>query len=135
MDCGLNAADNDNVSCFIVDGKPDQYIFDPDLQVDKLLTSIEFKEVKEETKNITETEAMIEKELGEKAQIPSKPDTQRIPVLAFSGVEYLMNPKKGSGGLIFELFAKTDDRLTKPLGEISVNPATGTFKGSKPTFK
>jgi hypothetical protein len=135
MDCGLNAADNDNVSCFIVDGKPDQYIFDPDLQVDKLLTSIEFKEVVEETKDITETEALIEKELGEKAPPSSKPDTQRIPVMAFSGVEYLMNPKKGSGGLIFELFAKTDDRLKTPIGEISVNPATGTFKGSKPTFK
>jgi hypothetical protein len=28
-----------------------------------------------------------------------------------------------------------DDKLTKPLGEISINPGTGTFKGSKPIMK
>jgi hypothetical protein len=33
------------------------------------------------------------------------------------------------------MFATTDDRFTRPLGEISINPGTGTFKGSKPEMK
>ena len=133
VDCGLNAADNDGVQCFIVDGKPDQYLFDPNLQVDKILTSIEIKEVKETKKDLMAPELSIAKELGS----ASKPKAQieQITVMKWKNIEYLLSPKKGSGGLVFELFAMTDDKLTKSLGEISINPGTGTFKGSKPTFK
>ena len=127
MDCGLNAADNDGVQCFVVDGKPDQYLFDPNLQVDKILTSIEIKEVKEAP------EGAIAKELGSRAA--PKAQVEQITVMKWKGKEYLLGPKKGSGGLVFELFEMVDDKLTKPLGEISINPGTGTFKGSKPIMK
>ena len=127
MDCGLNAADNDGVQCFVVDGKPDQYLFDPNLQVDKILTSIEIKEVKEAP------EGAIAKELGSRAA--PKAQVEQITVMKWKGTEYLLGPKKGSGGLVFELFEMVDDKLTKPLGEISINPGTGTFKGSKPIMK
>ena len=133
MDCGLNAADNDGVQCFVVDGKPDQYLFDPNLQVDKILTSIEIKEVKEAKKDLAVPEAVIAKELGSASK--PKAQVEQITVMKWKGTEYLLGPKKGSGGLVFELFAMADDKLTRPLGEISINPGTGTFKGSKPTFK
>jgi len=133
MDCGLNAADNDGVQCFVVDGKPDQYLFDPNLQVDKILTSIEIKEVKEAKRDLVAPEGAIVKELGSRAA--PKAQVEQITVMKWKGTEYLLGPKKGSGGLVFELFEMVDDKLTKPLGEISINPGTGTFKGSKPILK
>jgi hypothetical protein len=131
MDCGLNAADNDGVACFVVDGKPDQYIFDPDLQVDKILTSIEFKEVKEAKKDLAEPIAEALKELGAPAA-PSREDKEQIPVMKYKGIEYLLRSKKGSGGLVFQMYSKTDDTFKRPMGELSINPGTGTFKGSVP---
>jgi len=133
VDCGLNAGDNGAVSCFVVDGKPDQYLFDPNLQVDKILTSIEIKEIKEVKGDLVAPEASALKQLGEKA--PIKADIEQITVIKYKGVEYLLRPKKGSGGLVFELFGMADDTFKKALGEMAINPGTGTFKGSKPTFK
>lgn len=134
IDCGLNAADNGAVSCFVVDGKPDQYLFDPNLQVDKILTSIELKEVKTTKAEMAKPEEAIARQLGAPAPV-SKVDIEQIQVIKWKGIEYLLRTKKGSGGLTFEMFATTDDRFTKPLGEISINPGTGTFKGSKPELK
>ena len=133
MDCGLNAADNGAVSCFVVDGRPDQYLFDPNLQVDKILTSIELKEVKTAKEDIFTPETTIAKELGTKSFV--KAEVEQITVIKYKGVEYLLRTKKGSGGLTFEMFAMSDDTFKNPLGEISINPGTGTFKGSIPTLK
>ena len=116
-----------------MDGKPDQYLFDPNLQVDKILTSIEIKEVKEVKGDLAAPEASALKQLGEKA-LP-KADVEQVTVIKYKGVEYLLRGKKGSGGLVFELFGMADDMFKKVLGEIAINPGTGTFKGSKPTFK
>jgi hypothetical protein len=133
VDCGLNAGDNGAVSCFVVDGKPDQYLFDPNLQVDKILTSIEIKEIKEVKGDLVAPEASALKQLGEKA--PFKADIEQITVIKYKGIEYLLRPKKASGGLVFELFGMADDTFKKALGEMAINPGTGTFKGSKPIFK
>ena len=133
VDCGLNSGDNGAVSCFVVDGKPDQYLFDPNLQVDKILTSIEIKEVKEVKGDLVAPDAAALKQLGEKA--PIKADIEQVTVIKYKGIEYLLRSKKGSGGLVFELFGMADDMFKKVLGEIAINPGTGTFKGSKPIFK
>jgi hypothetical protein len=133
MDCGLNAADNDGVRCFVVDGKPDQYLFDPDLDTDIIQTNIELKEQKEVKEDLTDTRAALAKELGAKAT-STKPEDDDVPVMEWKGVSYLMYPKKGSGGLVYSLYALADDRFKKPLGEIAINPATGTFKGSAPVI-
>ena len=133
VDCGLNAGDNGAVSCFVVDGKPDQYLFDPNLQVDKILTSIEIKEVKEVKGDLVAPGEATLKQLGEK--VITKADVEQITVIKYKGIEYLLRSKKGSGGLVFELFGMADDMFKKALGEIGTNPGTGTFKGSKPTFK
>ena len=136
MDCGLNAADNDAVSCFVVDGHPDQYIFDPNLEVDKILTSIEFKEVKEARAEEAAPVAAIMAKLGAPAPPASRgPKKANVILMGWKGIEYLLMPKAKSGGLTFEMFSKVDDTFKTPLGEISINPATGTFKGAVPTFK
>jgi hypothetical protein len=116
-----------------VDGKPDQYLFDPNLQVDKILTSIEIKEIKEVKEDLVADTSSTLKQLGEKA--PIKADIEQITVIKYKGVEYLLRGKKGSGGLVFELFGMADDTFKKALGEMAINPGTGTFKGSKPIFK
>jgi hypothetical protein len=135
MDCGLNAGDNGTVACFEVEGRPDQYIFDPNLQIDKLLTSIEIKEVKTAKTEIAAPQTALAKQLGAPAPVSSKVQVEQVPVIKWKGIEYLLRPKKGSGGLSFDMFATTDDRFRKVLGEISINPGTGTFKGSTPEFK
>ena len=139
MDCGLNAADNGGVQCFEIEGRPDQYLFDPDLVVDKLLTSIEIKEVKREKADIENTTKMTLKLLGEKApavsdkEIVSVSELRRAPGMPFE--EFLLYPKKGSGGMVFNIYERLDDRLEKPIGELQKNPATDDFKGQSPVWK
>jgi hypothetical protein len=139
MDCGLNAADNDGVQCFEVLGRPDQYLFDPNLEIDKMLTNIEIKEVVREKAEVTDTTAVVQRELG--ARSAPKAEREIAQVVALSRVpgtpkeEFIIFPKKGMGGIVFNIYERIDDRLEKPIGELAKNPATGTFKGSVPTFK
>jgi hypothetical protein len=133
VDCGLNSADNDGVQCFMVDGRPDQYMFDPDLQVDKLVTSSEFVEQKRAKEDAMEPQSVVEREVGQRA--PPREDVIKVQVIKYKGVEYLLRAKAGSGGLVFDMFGFKDDRFKNPLGEITINPGTGTFKGSKPVMK
>jgi hypothetical protein len=67
VDCELNSADNETIQCFRVDGRPDQYLFDPDLQVDKILTEMEFKE--ETRKKVVKREDVLEKAEKESGEI------------------------------------------------------------------
>jgi hypothetical protein len=139
VDCGLNAADNDGVQCFEVLGRPEQYLFDPDLQVDKLLTNIELKEIVREKEELKDTQKFIAQQLGEKA--PPKFDKEVAQVIKLTRTpgsakeEFIIFPKKGFGGMIFNIYERVDDRLEKPIGELAINPVTGTFKGSVPVFK
>jgi len=130
VDCDLNASDNDGVQCFNLLGRPDQYMFDPNLKVDRQITSTEFVEeerVKEDIRNPIEE---VKEQIGE----PARPrvDTQEYTKIKFKGAEYILKPK--SDGLTFEMYDSMDTRFRKLLGTISLNPATGTFKGSKPVF-
>jgi hypothetical protein len=134
VDCGLNSADNGDVTCFVVDGKPDQYIFDPDLEYDKILTSIELREVERLKEDATDAEKAIARELGEAPPATMGVIKDRFTVIKWKSVEYFASPKEGSGGLVFNLYLLVDKERRKPIGEIATNPATGTFKGSTPTF-
>ncbi len=117
----------------MVDGRPDQYLFDPDLQVDKLLTSSEFKEMKQVKEDVMEPLKVVEREVGERA--PPREDIIEVQAIKYKGVEYLLRPKLDSGGLVLEMFSFKDDKFKMPLGEITVNPLTGTLRGSKPRMK
>jgi hypothetical protein len=132
VDCGLNSADNEDVSCFMVEGRPDQYLFDPDLEVDKILTNIELKRVETVKEAVAAPEASILKEVGAKAR--PKADIIQVKVIKFRGVEYYIIDKPGSGGMMKYLYTMSDTDFKFPLGEIAINPADGTLKGSKPTF-
>jgi len=128
VDCELNEADNDGVQCLVVDGKPDQYLFDPDLQVDKLLTSMELKE--EKKKPVQQSVA-----IASVAAPPPSAKKTSVPVMEWGGARYLLSPKDGSGGLIMNIYHFEDKKLRIPVGTIAVNPLTRDLRGSAPIFK
>jgi len=133
VDCGLNEPDNENVQCFLVDGRPDQYMFDPDLQVDKIITTEQFIEQQQVKADVMDKQAVIAKEVG--APPPPSSETIKVRVFQYKNAEYMLYPKPDTGNLVFELFDMRDKRLLHPLGEIPINPLTGTFKGSKVSMK
>jgi len=126
VDCELNEADNGGVTCLEIDGRPDQYLFDPDLQVDKLITSIEFKEEKRKPVSTVSKMAMPP---------PSSSKKVSVTVMQWRDTRYLLSPKEGEGGMVMNLYAFEDKKLLLPLGTIALNPVSQDLKGMKPIFK
>jgi hypothetical protein len=131
VDCKLNAADNVGVQCLQINGRPDQYIFDPNLEVDKSISGIEFEVVKqpaaEEKDDIAER---VAKELG--TSIRTSSEIVNVPVCSFQGVRYSLQSKPGAGGLAFNMYRMEDTDFRNKVGEVSINPATGNFNGAVP---
>jgi hypothetical protein len=118
-DCDLNAADNGEISCFRIDGRPDQYMFDPVLGDDIISTSMETLEVKTGLDEVIDAAAVVEKKTGEVKQTSA---TTQVPVIELDEVQYMLREVQGSGGLEFYLHLTTDTRMMKPVGTISRDP-------------
>jgi hypothetical protein len=125
VDCNLNAADNDGVQCINIYGRPDQYLFDPDLEVDTIITGVDFKE--DDRKEDADNDGQIQKELGSSSRTSTKVN---IPVCKFKGTSYLLQPK--NGGLAYHMYLESDIDFRNAVGEVGVNPATGNFNGAVP---
>jgi len=119
VDCDLNAGENDGIQCFRIEGQPTQYLFDPNLEVDKIITSIELKEVR------GDVQSRVTRALDVSA--PSAPAIDRIKVIRIKGVEYLLRVKPESSGTVFQLFGRTDTDFRKPLGEVETDPVLGKY--------
>jgi len=109
VDCGLNVGDN-QVECVTFNGKPDQYLFDPDLDVDKIVTSTDFKDAsapKSTSEPLEQKEDMIED----------------VTLVGYRGKRYLLHSKKGGSkpGIIY-MFAEADTTYDTPLGEADIHP-------------
>ena len=126
MDCSLNSADNEGIQCFKVEGAPKQYLFDPDLKVDIMQTTVELKEVQYETKETAKETETTDRETASR-------DSAQVVELRRNGVkeEFIIYPR----GLVYDIYERIDSDLSNVIGELSLNPATGTFKGSSPIFK
>lgn len=122
VDCGLNSADNDGVQCFMVEGRADQYLFDPNLEVDKLITNIEMKEVKSERTGIQQ---QVNSATGRASA--SSSGTIACKVVEIGGKEYMLFPKANSGGFLLEIFSRQDQDFRHPLGEVAIDPITNTY--------
>jgi hypothetical protein len=134
VDCNLNAADNDGVQCINLYGRPDQYLFDPNLEVDTIITSTDFKEeVQKVVDQVDDGTQQIAKELG--TSVRTSAASVAIPVCTYKKERYLLQPKKDAGGLVFNMFLYTDTDFRNVVGEVGTNPATGTFKGAVPRLK
>jgi hypothetical protein len=124
VDCGLNAADNDGIQCFVVDGKPDQYLFDPDLEVDKIITSMEIKEDKSTTSIASGPSTSSDSIAAPKA---SKPSMIQVKIVSIKGTEYMLRPKPDVGDAVLQLFGRSDVDFRKALGEVAVDPITQKY--------
>jgi hypothetical protein len=110
VDCGLNAADNKDVQCFTIeDGRPDKYLFDPKLEVDNMLTRMEYKKV----------EVAVKEEKAERSV-----RTIEVPVLRYgppeNKVEYLYYYKVGDSTK-YSLYHRDDVYLKNPIGEAEMD--------------
>jgi hypothetical protein len=124
VDCTLNAGENDPVECVNIDGRPNQYLFDPNLQVDISETPMLFKKVATAPKEITMS--AIEKVLGSASLPPPPPKARRVAKIKYKGTLYFIREKKGSGGSIIELFSETDPQAKNaPIGEGRMDINTG----------
>jgi hypothetical protein len=122
VDCGLNSADNDGVQCFMVEGRADQYLFDPNLEVDKLITNIEMREVKSDKVGVQQ---QVNSATGKASA--SSSTTIACKVVEIGGKEYMLFPKPKSGGFLLEMFSRQDQDFRHPLGEIAVDPFSGKY--------
>lgn len=98
VDCTLNQSENDAVGCFIYDGEPDQFMYDPRIKEDKDKTDRELREA---------PKPML---TGQKQPNP----VQTLRVIAYKGVEYIVIPK----GDYDVLYLSKDRLLTKEVGKI-----------------
>jgi hypothetical protein len=106
VDCGLNAADNKDVQCFTIeDGRPDKYLFDPKLEVDNMLTRMEYKKV----------EVAVKEEKAERSV-----RTIEVPVLRYKNEEYLYYYKVGDSTK-YSLYHRDDVYLKNPIGEAEMD--------------
>ena len=127
VDCSLNAGENETVQCLRIDGHPDQYLFDPNLEVDKIITSSTFKE---EYRAAPKSSGELERLLG----APSAPVAENNIRLGQirnkdTGMIYFIYEKKGSGGSIAQLFDQSDVELKTAVGELRIDIMTGAMSG------
>jgi hypothetical protein len=125
VDCGLNSADNDGIQCFMVEGRADQYLFDPNLEVDKLITNIEMREVKSERIGTQGIQQQVNSATGQASAASSS--TISCKVVEIGGKEYMLFPKPKSGGFLLEMFSRQDQDFRHPLGEIAIDPITRAY--------
>jgi hypothetical protein len=123
VDCELNAGENDGIQCFRIEGQATQYLFDPNLEVDKIITSIELKEVR------GDLQSRVSRALDVSAPVAAAV-VDRIKVIRIRGTEYLLKVKPDTSGTVFELFGRTDTDFRKALGEVSSDPSLpGKYTG------
>jgi hypothetical protein len=127
VDCRMNASDNQNVKCLVVNGKADKYMFDPNLDVDIQISGIELTERKQDS---DVTYALPDDKSAQPEQAPTK-DTgmTEIDVIKIKGVQYAIRRKRQASGTIYQLFSMDDDIFQRPLGTIQKDPVEGRYFG------
>ena len=134
VDCELNTADNKDVVCLDIVGSMNNYMFDPDLTIDKITTSVFFKET-------------IEAEKQPKPKKKEKVATVNLPEIGYRGITYVLYPKKTpneftmyvkddtpgfKNKLIAEEYLPKAERTIKAAGECATDPF---YKNTENPFK
>ena len=132
VDCTMNGADNEpEIQCFdIAPSRPGQYMFDPDIEVDKQMTA-ELERTRAKTvQSLAAPAATVARETGSLAATTAAaagPTDVKTPFVLLAGTKYYIRPLASDPDTL-ELFDSTDTKLRKPVGTISKNPATGKYK-------
>ncbi len=136
VDCGLNSAHLENVRCLRIDGPADQYMFDPNLDVDKRITGIQFKEeiekgaydTAEDVKEEAPSSSAVEKSISQASKKPARSKTMMVDRFQLDGKEYYLLPDRKDNRKL-KIYDPFDEDFTKPIGEISLDPITGKPSG------
>ena len=130
VDCGLNSADIKNVQCLNINGHPDQYLFDPDLEVDKRITGIQFKQMIEGQKTfvpavpavpaVPGSEA-VGKILSQPSIKPPKVQKMKVEMMRYDGVQYIILPYPKDAQR-FKMYSPFDTSFSKQLGDGELDP-------------
>ena len=103
VDCTLNQSENDAVGCFILDGEPGQFMYDPRLKEDIDKTNRELKQEPRTKPTLT----------GQ-----PQPAVKTLSVIAYKGIEYIVQDKNDYKAL----YLAKDRLMTKEVGKIVVKP-------------
>ena len=125
VDCELNRNDNEpDIQCSTIDGLATQYMFDPDLETDILMTASQFREEKQVMKEIVAPAAAVAAATGSTAVVAAEGPS--YPVFTIGDTAYIFVPVEGSVNE-FTLYESTDTRLSSPIGRVRQNPRTGRY--------
>jgi hypothetical protein len=131
VDCILNLPENDSIQCFVQEGKIDDFLYDPRIEVDREQTERQTRVEKrpllavatiplatDQDKKVDQTQQQAQQQAQ---QAQPKPPSYPVIKLKSTGLEYMRVPKVNSEGKSYDgLFALTDRRLTKELGRIII---------------
>jgi hypothetical protein len=128
VDCELNKNDNEpDIKCSTIDGLATQYMFDPDLETDVLLTASQFREQKKVVKEIVAPGAAVAAATGAVSSAVAAAATgPSYPVFALGAETYIFVPVEGTINE-YTLYESTDTRLETPIGRVRQNPRTGRY--------
>jgi len=123
VDCDLNLGENGKIQCFEVNGRPTQYLFDPNLEIDISITTTELEEDKP-TKDSRLSQALD--------GVSAEPNIERIKVTRikqpeFEGKDYLRYEYNGT----MYIFDRNDAKCTMAIGEFIRDPALNRFIGAE----
>ena len=107
VDCTLNQTENEAISCFVYDGPPEQFIYDPRIREDKDKTDRELKEMPRAT--LTAQPSII-------AQ--NAPTIDEYAVIKYKGVQYIVKPEADRNALYLE----KDRTFSKEVGRLFITP-------------
>jgi hypothetical protein len=127
VDCGLNSADLGDIQCLRIEGRPDQYLFDPNLEMDKRITGIQFKAVSQAPKPAPIQGQKANQ--GQKSDQGQKKPATKVPMMeveamVYDGTQYFILPDPKDSQR-FWMYSPLDDLFRKRLGEVEMNPLTG----------
>jgi hypothetical protein len=128
VDCILNLPENDSIQCFVQEGKIDDFLYDPRIEVDREQTERQTRVEKRPLLAVptialaTDADKKSDQTQQQQAQqTQQKPPSYPVIKLKSTGLEYMRVPKVNSEGKSYDgLFALTDRRLTKELGRIII---------------
>ena len=142
VDCNINSNENDtvrdNIVCMNIEGSINSYLFDPNLDIDKIKTGMEIKKIVKDEK----------KEFQDGSQKAKSNLVGDIKTVTIKGVLMKLYPKPGTNGLILNIYPDNDapnyyTQITlgnvKPIGEFEynlqyINTATPYKNGIKRFF-
>jgi hypothetical protein len=142
VDCELNAGGNGEIQCKQLKDdessidRPDTYMFDPNLEIDIQITNSKFKDMmaSSSTPSSASTASTSSTKTTSRAESYENAESMEVEILINKGIKYLAYPQPGTGEMIYNIYARTDEKLKNPIGVVERNPMSADLEFYKPYF-